>query len=362
MFMIRHPAAVFAGVIALVLMCGAGGTVAAHAQERAFQFGLVGDTAYSKQEEQEFERVIDALNRNELAFVIHVGDIQNDPRPHNRNPDRSSVPCVEESYKRVLASFQRVRHPFVLTPGDNDWADCHHLKPVTVDPLAALATVRKAFFPAGRSLGQRPMAVESQASDPAHARFVENLRWSLGGVTFATAHILGSNDNFGRTPDMDAEHRERKAANLAWIKAAFARARADNSRGLVLMIQANPGFENYWPPSPKGRYFGPFLGRAGAPPVPKGSAFGDYVALLVDEVETYDRPVALLHGDTHLFRIDKPLYSRKTNRVFENFTRVETFGSPEMHWVRVTVDPADPGLFRFQAEIVRDNVASRRGP
>jgi hypothetical protein len=33
-----------------------------------------------------------------------------------------------------------------------------------------------------------------------------------------------------------------------------------------------------------------------------------------------------------------------------------------MHWVRVTVDPADPGLFRFQAEIVRDNVASRRGP
>jgi hypothetical protein len=330
----------------------------AAAQERAFQFALIGDTAYSNQEEREFERVLVALNKNELAFVIHVGDFQNDPRPHNRNPDRSSVPCVEDTYKRVLASFQSVRHPFILTPGDNDWTDCHHLKSVKIDPLDALATVRKMFYPPGRSLGQRSMAVESQSSDPAHAKFVENLRWSLGGVTFATAHIVGSNDNLGVNP---AEHMERKAANLAWIKAAFAKAKADDSRGLVLMVQANPGFENYWPEPAKGRYFGPFLGRAGAPPIPKDAAFGDYVALLVDELESYDRPVAFLHGDTHLFRLDKPLYSKKTNRVFENFTRAESFGSPDMHWVRVTVDPADPSLFRFQTEIIAENVANRRG-
>jgi hypothetical protein len=347
-----------AGVLAATLALA---TVPALAQDLSFQFGLVGDTAYSKQEEAGFERVIAALNTSDLAFVIHVGDFQTDPRPHNRNPDRSSVPCIEESYTRVLASFQRVRHPFILTPGDNDWTDCHHLASTKVDPLEALATVRKMFYPKGKSLGQRTIAVESQASDPAHAKFLENLRWWIGGVTFATAHIVGSNDNLGRNPEMDAEHAERKAANLAWIKAAFARARADNSRGLVLIIQANPGFENYWPPTAKGRYFGPFLGRAGAPPIPKDSAFGDYVALLVDELESYDRPVAVLHGDTHLFRIDKPLYSKKTNRVFENLTRVETFGSPDTHWVRVIVDPGYPGLFRFQPELVAENVANRRG-
>jgi len=328
------------------------------AQDRAFQFGLIGDTSYSKQEEAEFERVLAALNKNELAFVIHIGDFQNDPRPHNRNPDRSSVPCVEDSYKRVLATFQRVRHPFILTPGDNDWTDCHYLKSVKVDPLEALATVRKTFYPPGRSLGQRTLEVESQSSDPSHAKFVENLRWSLGGATFATAHIVGSNDNLGVNTE---EHNERKAANLAWIKAAFAKAKADQSRGLVLMVQANPGFENFWPEPAKSRYFGPFVGRAGAPPIPNDTAFGDYVALLVDELEDYDRPVALLHGDTHLFRIDKPLYSRKTKRAFENFTRVETFGSPEMHWVRVTVDPSDSALFRFQPEIIAENVINRRG-
>jgi hypothetical protein len=333
-------------------------SVTAQAQT-AFQFGLVGDTGYSKTEEQQFERVIAALNAGDLAFVIHVGDFQNDPRPHNRSPERSSVPCVEESYRRVLASFQRVRHPIILTPGDNDWTDCHHLQSRTVDPLQALATVRALFYPAGRSLGQRTIAVESQASDPAYAKFVENRRWSIAGVSFATAHVVGSNDNFGRIPEMDVEQRERKAANLAWIKAAFAKAKADDSRGLVLMIQANPGFENHWPAAAKGRYFGPFVGRAGAPAIPANDAFGDYVALLADELESFEKPVALLHGDTHLFRIDKPLYSKTTQRAFANFTRVETFGSPEMHWVKVTVDPAYSGLFRFQPEIVSDNVVRR---
>jgi hypothetical protein len=328
--------------------------------QSAFQFGLVGDTGYSKTEEQGFERIIAALNASDLAFVIHVGDFQNDPRPHNRSPERSSVPCVEDSYRRVLASFQRVRHPFLLTPGDNDWADCHHLASQTIDPLRALATVRSMFYPKSRSLGQRSIPVESQASDPRHVKFVENLRWSIAGVTFATAHIVGSNDNFGRSPEMDAEQKERKAANLAWMKAAFAKARADNSRGLVLMIQANPGFENHWPAAAKGRYFGPFVGRAGAPAIPANDAFGDYIALLVDELETFDRPVAFLHGDTHLFRIDQPLYSKTTNRAFANFTRVETFGSPEMHWVRVSVDPTYSGLFRFQPEIVPENAATRR--
>lgn len=350
-----HLARTIAGAILLTLISHPGSA------QTAFQFGLVGDTGYSKAEEQQFERVIGALNAADLAFVIHVGDFQNDPRPHNRNPERSSVPCTEESNKRVLASFERVRHPFVLTPGDNDWTDCHHLKAQAVDPLKALEAVRATFYPKGRSLGQRTIPVESQSADPAHAKFVENLRWSIGGVTFATAHVVGSNDNFGRGPETDAEHKERKAANLAWLKAAFTKARADNSRGLVLMIQANLGFENHWPPAPKGRYFGPFLGRGGAPAVPAKDAFGDYVALLAAELESYDKPVALLHGDTHLFRIDEPLYSKKTNRVFENFTRVETFGSPEMHWVRVTVDPAYSGLFRFQPEIVPENAVHRRG-
>ena len=330
----------------------------APAQDRAFQFGLIGDMPYTTVQQQEYQQVLGALNKADLAFVVHVGDFQNDPRGYYPNPRIGLLPCLDDNYQAIYESFQSVRHPFVLTPGDNDWADCHLAKEPKIDPLERLAKVRAMFFPAGRSLGQRTIVVESQGDEPQFAKFRENLRWSIGGVTFATLHIVGSDDNVGRSPQMDAEERERKAASIAWLRAAFEKAKADGSRGIVLMTQANPGFENYWPPAAKGRYFGPFMGR-NPPPVPP-SAFGDYVAALIDEVAAYDRPVLFLHGDTHLHRIDKPLYSRTTNRMFENFTRVETFGAPDTHWVRVTVDPSDPQLFSFKAEIVPENVVSRR--
>jgi hypothetical protein len=329
------------------------------AQERAFDFALIGDMPYTKVQEQEYQRVIEALNAAELAFVAHIGDFQFDARPYNRNPETASMPCVDDNYKAILASFQSIRHPFILTPGDNDWTDCWHLQARKVDPLELLEKVRGMFFPEGRSLGQKPIAVKNQSTAPQFAKFRENLSWSLGGVRFVTLHIVGSNDNFGRAPEMDAEHLERKAANIAWMKQAFAEARAANGRGLVILTQANPGFENFWPTAAKTRYFIPFIPRGQTLPNPT-TAFGDYIQALAEELETFEKPVAFLHGDTHLFRIDKPLYSKKTNRLFENFTRVETFGWPDTHWIRITVDPGDPQLFRFKAEIVPGNAASRR--
>jgi len=346
--------------IAIALLIGTTAiTARVSAQDRPLQFALMGDTGYTSVGIEQFKRLLAAINQTELAFVVHVGDFQTDPRGWNPNPTIGPEPCTEERYKDVYDSFQSVRHPVILTPGDNDWTDCVHLQVRKVDPLELLAKVRAMFFPEGRSLGQRTITVQSQRTDPAYAKFLENLRWSLGGVTFATMHIVGSNDNFGRTPEMDAEHVERKAANIAWMKEAFARAKADNSRGLVLMIQANPGFENHWPARPKQLYFALFRGlRPPEPPQP--TAYDDYIKVLAEELESYEKPVAFLHGDTHTFRMDQPLFSKKTNRRFENFTRVETFGDPETHWVRVTTDPADSQLFRFNAEIVPENVVNHR--
>jgi hypothetical protein len=332
---------------------------AAFAQQRAFDFALIGDMPYTKAQEQEYQRVLAALNATDLAFVAHIGDFQFDATPFNRNPAIASMPCVDENYKAIFDSFQSMRHAFILTPGDNDWSDCWPLAAKKVDPLQLLEKIRSTFYPEGKSLGQKPIAVVSQSSDPNFRKFRENLRWTAGGVLFVTVHIVGENDNFGRTPEMDAEHLERKAANIAWLKAAFAEAKTTKSQGLVILTQANPGFETVWPESAKTRYFLRFVPR-GQPTPSRETAFGDYLKTLAEELENYDKPVAFLHGDTHLFRIDKPLYSRKTNRLFENFTRVETFGWPDTHWVRVTVDPSDPQLFRFRPEIVPGNIVNRR--
>ena len=71
----------------------------------------------------------------------------------------------------------------------------------------------------------------------------------------------------------------------------------------------------------------------------------------------FGRPVVLAVGDTHVFRVDKPLYSAETGQLVENFTRVEPFGNPSIHWVRVVVDPNRPEVFSFREEIVEANLS-----
>jgi hypothetical protein len=327
------------------------------AQTQKFQFGVVGDTSYSKVGEQEFDRLMAALNKENLAFAVHLGDFEADPRPYERSPDKITMPCTDENFQRVLATFQKSVAPFILTPGDNDWTDCHEVKARKFDPLERLAKVREMFFPDGHSLGRKTISVNSQAKDAEFKNYRENLMWFHNGVTFATLHIVGSNNNKGRTPEMDAEHAERTKANIAWMKRAFAEAKTKNSVGLVLLTQANPGFEAHWTPALIGRYFRNFPGIK-VPDKPEPTGYDEIVDALAAEMETYKKPTLFVHGDTHIFHVSKPLLSKKTKRFFENFTRVETFGDPDTHWVRITVDPSKFELFTIEPEIVPENKAN----
>jgi hypothetical protein len=72
------------------------------------------------------------------------------------------------------------------------------------------------FYPKGKSLGKHTLDVAHPSG--ALAKFRENLSWKVNSVTFAMAHVVGSNDNRGRTPEMDAEADERMNANNAWLQ------------------------------------------------------------------------------------------------------------------------------------------------
>jgi hypothetical protein len=62
----------------------------------------------------------------------------------------------------------------------------------------------------------------------------------------------------------------------------------------------------------------------------------------------FTKPVLLVHGDTHLFKIDRPFKKSPTEWI-ENITRLEVFGEFQMHAVQVTVDPArGPDLWSFR--------------
>jgi len=329
-----------------ILMAAGCASVPAVDSAGKFEIGLIGDQHYDAESTAKFPNIMAEMNRANLAFVVHVGDIGAPPYGS----------CNDETYYRRRDEFNQSRHPFVFTPGDNEWTDCHQAG--IPDSLERLSKVREVFFQGERSLGLRTMPLTRQSNDPHYAKFRENARWTHGGVVFVTLHMPGSNNNLGRTPEMDVEYAERNAANIEWMRQVFQYAKENGSRAIMILIQANPQFQNTWPTRRKGS-----LGIAPAPKKPSG--YAEFLGALQREVLAYDKPIVLVHGDTHYFRVDKPLILDDKSgggrgRVVEHFTRVELFGYPESHWVRATVDPADPNVFSFSPGMVIENSTDRR--
>lgn len=293
---------------------------------RGFSFALMGDAQYTPEEEAKFPNLVRDINRSDIAFTIHDGDIKS-----------GSSRCDDELFLRRFSEFQAFAAPLVLVFGDNEWTDCHRPAAGGFDPLERLEKLRELFTPNDRSLGQRTLRLTRQSDDPQFSKFRENVRWIYRGVMFVGLNIPGSNNNFGRTPDADAEYGERNVATIAWMRQSFAQAKSSKSPGIMLVIQANPGFEL-------------------KPDSPERTGYNDFLTALEAETIAFKKPVVLVHGDSHNFRIDKPLYGTVSRRRVENFTRVETFGTPDVHWIRAQVDPKDPNVFRFEQRIVPQNV------
>lgn len=84
---------------------------------------------------------------------------------------------------------------------------------------------------------------------------------------------------------------------------------------------------------------------------PGFSGYRNFIGQLVAETEQYAGQVLLVHGDTHFYKVDKPLYS--PTKLLPNLTRLQTFGSPTIHWVRVVADPNSATVFTIYPVIVK---------
>jgi hypothetical protein len=290
-----------------------------------FTFALIGDMPYGPEGDLKFPSVRDDINANRtLSFVVHDGDIKN-----------GSSLCSDGMYLNRLDLFNQFVHPVIYLPGDNEWTDCHRANNGSYDPLERLALLRSLFFATEESLGQRTMPLHRQSTDGQFGLYRENVRWTVHRVLFVGLHVVGSNNNLGRTPEQDTEYAARNAANRAWLRESFALARSEELRAVMVIVQANPGFEL----APQNR-----------------TGFNDFLSDLQAETLAFAGPVVLVHGDSHYFRIDKPMVGSRSGRRIETFTRVETFGENDNHWLHVTVEPGNPNVFVFDQRIVAANL------
>ena len=263
----------------------AAGPVEAPAPTGAFDVALIGDTGYSSDQDRLLLKTRTAISSLPYAFVVHDGDIQH-----------PSDPCSDDRLRYVHDVFDGFTAPFLYTPGDNEWADCS-------DPGDRLDAIRRTFFATDRSLGQRRIPVTRQ-----EAPFVENARWTMGNVVFATVNVPGPSGESSGASGLER-------AGVAWVDAAFDAAEAQNSPGVMIIWQDDP-----------------FDGSS--------TRVEDR---LVARARQFGKPVVLAHGDTHTYRLEKAWSSAP------NMIEVQTFALEDTDWwVHVTVDPASPDVFRFE--------------
>jgi hypothetical protein len=123
----------------------------------------------------------------------------------------------------------------------------------------------------------------------------------------------------------------------------------------MIIGQASPGFDTFDALRSPTRSPRTLAEGTGLP-----DGYQTTLSALRDLVVAFRKPVVYAHGDSHYFRIDKPLQNALGQRI-ENFTRVETPGDNQqnglndVHWVKVLVDARSRDVFAFQPQVVPGN-------
>ncbi len=328
-------------------------------EERTYAIGLWGDLPYSDLQAQVgVPNLIADMNTQRLAFTVHNGDLK---AGSGTTGSVTPTTCSDALYQQALGFFNALESAAMFTPGDNDWTDCDRPANGSFSSRERLDHERKVFFSTDFSLGQRPMKQEVQRDKLCldHTNelvsCVENRRWTLRGVVYATLNMPGSCNNLCDTMPDPAEFAARNQANILWMQQTFDRATAAKAAAIMFIAQANPGWDLSDGTRAPLRNANTLAETDGQP-----DGFQAFLAAFRDQIIAFRKPVVYVHGDTHYFRIDRPLLDSQGRRL-ENFLRVETFGNNaangnnDAHWVKVLVDDRTREVFAFQPQIVPGN-------
>lgn len=310
----------------------------------------------------------------DVSLVLHVGDIHSGKQF-----------CTEAYDRSVFDLWKSFTHPLVYTPGDNEWTDCHkagegggtynkttgqidYVRDANgnlVDyaggnPVSNLALIRSIFFgKPGFAIGERKLVLSQsqwfdQANHPSDGKYVENVIWGQSGVLFMTMNIPGGSNNdsdvwYGSPTESQTqktERDERTGADLRWLDAAFAQAKAYDAKAVVIQIQAD-----MWD-----------LDGKAASHIAQYKPFVDSIAA---HTADFGKPVLLLNGDSHTYRSDNPLVNNApcvtesaapgvevacgddaydhqpgVYNALPNFHRIVVHGSTfPLEWLKLTINP-----------------------
>ena len=250
------------------------------------QFVVMGDMPYTDTEYALLEpdgAIAAAIKALDPQVLIHLGDFK-----------KARLSCGDELYKDHYRQIAYLNpHKTVYTPGDNEWTDCDRFNTsVRHDELERLNYLRQLFF----------YQDEHQLSKgiPGLVRqenFIENARWQINQLVFATLHIVGTNNgrkeilrsNIQHALDA-ADHRDQ--FNEKWLQQLFAT--AESAPAMVIVFHADMfDFDHIKP-------------ACSADKPTDCDGYRLMRDLIKNKAAQFKKPVLVIHGDSPAYCLHQP--------------------------------------------------------
>jgi hypothetical protein len=347
-----------------------------------FYFSVMGDTDYAVADDQTLANAINMINQEQNAFVVHVGDQQGDPKGFKAGNNPQGIIAINETQFAVKRNvLWGIKHPFIITPGDNDWSDTIQSTgglaypwplpgPPNADPIGTLNAFRNVYYRQGTNV---PFPFTVTAQPDVHSQYsdyVENRLWIYNGIVFVTVSTISGENGLTPAPSSFSSARTaifnealiRIQANDAWLNYAFDTAISSRAMGIVIMTQvvapnlvvtpAQVGLYDFRNPVP----FNPSAGVGGS---------FSMLGIIRNRSLAANLKTLIFYGDGHLFAITKPFpeagtYPDTTTTITDqdytdSITVVQVPGSSsttktgKQARVRVKVNFDKPSLYEFSS-------------
>ncbi|MFC5474277.1 hypothetical protein [Paraherbaspirillum soli] len=288
----------------------AAGSGCALADTGNFSFGVIGHAFQTTSDETALRNAIAESDADNLAFVVANGI------------KSSSEPCSDKLYSQRKALLSSAKNGLILSLTASDWVYCK----TAGDRSAAierLNRLRELFFVDDFSFGDSKIPLIRQSTSPKFRSYVENARWEIGNVLFATINLPASNNHYLSEGGRNSEFEDRQIANREWLQRIFLNAMQKKSDAIVLFCDGDPLVAQ------RHRVFDFNVKRDG---------FTEIRQRINTLASRFNGKVLVIHGRPagHAATASAIVWQR-------NLGDLEVAGG----WIKLTVDTANPQLFEL---------------
>lgn len=204
----------------------------AFAQTGSFSFGVIAHGALRSESDatngdMTLREAITESDDDNLAFVVASGF------------KNATEPCSDKLFFARKELFQSAKNALIVSLSASDWSNCTGKNGKSM-AIERLNRIRDLFFEGDFSFGASKLPLIRQSNTKKFRTYVENMRWDVGNMVFATVNLPANNNNFVTAAGHNSEFEDRTVADRDWLRRVFGMASHKNAAGIVLFCDGNP--------------------------------------------------------------------------------------------------------------------------